>query len=95
MPKIDLSDAAEQCPTCLAAKLRRSNRNKAPSTTEPTECFQGVCVDMGFIVQQSSDSERVRQLTGLHGETCYVLISDLKSGTLEGVNKLKPPISCI
>jgi len=36
------------------------------------------------MVQCSSNSEHVRQLTGLHGETCYCLITDHYSGMLHG-----------
>jgi len=41
-----------------------------------------ISIDFGFMVQHSSNSEWVQQLTGLHGETCYCLITDHYSGIL-------------
>ena len=41
------------------------------------------------------DSERVRRLSGLHGETCYVLLRDHFSNTLHGaalLSKAPPPV---
>jgi hypothetical protein len=57
-------------------------------------CNQGISVDFGFIVQKSSDSDRVRRLMGLNGETCYCLITDHFSGTLYGetFRNKSPPI---
>ncbi len=46
------------------------------------------------MVQCSSNSEPVCQLTGLHGETCYCLITDHYSGMLHGAvfRSKAPPI---
>jgi hypothetical protein len=45
-------------------------------------------------VQSSKDSERVRRLSGLNGETCYVLLLDHFSDTLYGaaLRSKAPPI---
>jgi len=58
------------------------------------QCFQGISIDFGFMVQHSSNSEQVQQLTGLHGETCYCLITDHYSGMLHGAvfHSKAPPI---
>jgi hypothetical protein len=46
------------------------------------------------VVQSSKDSERVRHLSGSHGETCYVHLRDLFSSTLYGaaLRSKAPPI---
>jgi hypothetical protein len=45
-------------------------------------------------MQSSKESERVRRLSGLHGETCYVLLRDHFSNTLHGaaLRSKAPPI---
>jgi hypothetical protein len=51
-------------------------------------------IDFGFIVQRSSNTERLSRLQGANGETCYCLIVDHFSGTLYGETfcSKKPPI---
>jgi hypothetical protein len=44
-------------------------------------CNQSLSIDFGFMVQESSDSDKVCCLQGLNGETCYCLITDHYSGT--------------
>jgi GAG-pre-integrase domain len=91
IPKIDMPNELEQCPTCLLAKARRSARSTDDSR-RATICNQGISVDFGFIIQQSTDSKRYNQYKGLHGQTCYVLVADHYSGMLYGKTfKTKAP----
>ena len=80
---MNLASEVDKCPTCLAAKLRRSSRSTDDSRTA-TVCNQGLSVDFGFIVQQSKNETRCKRYLGLKGETCYCLITDHKSGRLYG-----------
>jgi hypothetical protein len=58
-------------------------------------CNQGISFHFGFIVQSSSDSDCIKHLQGLRGETCHCLIVDHFSGTLYGetFNSKAPPIA--
>jgi hypothetical protein len=71
-------------------KAARGNSNSRRATT----CFQGISIDFGFIVQASADSNRLKRLQGIHGETCYCLIVDHFSGMLFGqcFQSKAPPI---
>ena len=73
----------EHCPICDASKLSKAACGQADSR-HATVCNQGLSIDTGFIVQKSNNSARMERLTGLHGETCYVLITDHFSGALYG-----------
>ena len=93
VPSLPIATELDNCPVCARAKLRKADRSKVDSK-HATVCNQGISVDFGFLVQRSSDSKRVSSLSGLNGETCYVLIADHYSGTLYGdcrPNK-SPPI---
>ncbi len=79
----DVVHELDKCPVCLKAKLHKANRS-AEDSRKAAECYQGISVDFGFIVQQSKNSERMQRLQGLHGETCYCLITDHYSGTIWG-----------
>ena len=83
IPKFDMPSVIEQCPICLAAKLRKSPSSSV-STMRATVCNQGISVDFGFMVQKSRDSTRLSNLIGQNGETCYVLLTDHFSGRLYG-----------
>jgi len=78
-----LNTDLDHCPICTRAKLHKAAHGHS-SLKWATQCFQGVSIDFGFMVQHSSNSEWVCQLTGLHGETCYCLITDHYSGMLHG-----------
>jgi len=41
-------------------------------------------MDFGFMVQRSANTDRISQLTRLHGKTCNCLITDHYSGMLHG-----------
>jgi Reverse transcriptase (RNA-dependent DNA polymerase) len=92
VPKIANADDLDNCPICLAAKLKRAARGQADSRSA-TLCNQGLSIDTGFIVQRSNDSDRFLRSVGLNSETCYCLITDHHSGTLYGqcfASKLPP-----
>jgi GAG-pre-integrase domain len=84
IPQLPIATELDKCPICLQAKLRMANRGTADSR-HATQCNQGISIDFGFMVQQSSaDPSRLDRLVGLNGETCYCLITDHYSGTLYG-----------
>ena len=83
IPNLPMSTEVDSCPVCLRAKLHKANKGKGP-TSNPTEPLQGLSVDFGFVVQGSKDSERLREYTGLNGETCYCIITDHFSGMTYG-----------
>jgi GAG-pre-integrase domain len=83
MPEFSIPNALEDCPVCLAAKLRKQPSGNA-TTMRSTICNQGISIDFGFMVQRSSDKKRQHNLVGLNGETCYALITDHFSGRLYG-----------
>jgi GAG-pre-integrase domain len=81
MPEFTLPNALEECPICLAAKLRKQPSGN--STIMHSEvCNQGISIDFGFMVQKSRDKQRHHNLIGINGETCYALITDHFSGRL-------------
>ena len=73
----------DNCPVCQKAKLTKAPRSKE-SSCQADVCYQGLSVDFGFIVQSSKDTKRFCHLQGYYGETCYVIITDHKSGTVFG-----------
>jgi hypothetical protein len=94
VPPIAKPGPLDTCPICAKAKLHKAARSQNDSR-RATQCYQGISVDFGFIVQSSSaDSSRLKRLRGLHGETCYCLIVDHFSGMLFGqcFTSKAPPI---
>ena len=83
VPKVPIATDLDTCPICVHAKLRKAARGKE-SSRRATQCNQGISIDFGFMVQKSSDEQRIKRLQGLHGETCYCLITDHHSGRLFG-----------
>jgi hypothetical protein len=84
IPVIANASDLDKCPICAHAKLHKAAR-AATTTRRATQCFQGISIDFGFIVQSSNaDSTRIKRLQGMHGETCYCLIVDHFSGMLFG-----------
>ncbi|KAI2512045.1 hypothetical protein MHU86_2333 [Fragilaria crotonensis] len=83
MPQFKLPTELEECPICLAAKLRKTPKGTG-TTMRATTCNQGLSIDFGFMVQKSRDSIRHNTLVGLNGETCYVLLTDHFSGRIFG-----------
>jgi Reverse transcriptase (RNA-dependent DNA polymerase) len=74
VPELAPASAADQCPTCLSAKMRKAARGLDDSR-RATQCFQGISIDTGFIVQSSKNTARFRANVGLNGETNYIIIS--------------------
>lgn len=83
IPKLLKPTDIDACPICQKAKLRHASAG-TDSLNKATICGQGISLDFGFVVQNSSNTARARYLQGLHGETCYVLLTDHHSGTLYG-----------
>ena len=93
VPRVSIGDDLDQCPICSRAKLRTAAHG-TDSTSTATRCNQGISVDFGFMVQRSSDTDRMHRLQGLNGETCYCLIVDHFSGMCYGetFRSKAPPI---
>ena len=93
VPELPIASAADQCPTCMAAKMRKSARGQEDSR-KATQCYQGLSIDFGFVVQSSKNTKRYRVNLGFNYETCYVVISDHYSGVLFGkaFKSKAPPI---
>ena len=83
VPKLPIATELEKCPICLHAKLRHANKSLEDSRRALQPC-QGISADFAFLVQKSSDPNRLQRLAGLNGETCYCLIVDHKTKTLYG-----------
>jgi hypothetical protein len=83
IPKLPEPSSIDNCPICLAGKLRKANSG-SESTHTPTQCFQGISLDMGFVVQHSKNKERFEDNIGINWETCYILITDHHSGMVFG-----------
>ncbi|KAI2491256.1 Reverse transcriptase (RNA-dependent DNA polymerase) [Fragilaria crotonensis] len=96
MPEFTLPTALEECPVCLAAKLRKQPSGTA-TIMRSTVCNQGISIDFGFMVQKNHDKSRQHNLIGLNGETCYALITDHFSGRLYGraFTSKAPPIDWV
>jgi hypothetical protein len=69
VPDLPMASAANQCPTCLAAKMRKAARG-SDSTSRATQCYQGLSIDFGYIIQASKDSLRRKEKVGFNEETC-------------------------
>jgi len=93
IPSVPLDTDLDHCPICIRAKLHKAARGHS-SSKWMTQCFQGISINFGFMVQHSSNSKWACQLTGLHGETCYCLIMDNYSRMLHGTvfHSKAPPI---
>ena len=64
----------DQCSTCIQAK---QTKNPASGTTlKATRPFQGFSIDFSFSGIRSKNSDRRKDFLGVHGETCWMLITD-------------------
>ena len=80
-PKCSILDV---CPICIAAKMKQlpSNKKNVYNTSAPWEY---IYMDCGFSgVRSKSDATNLRTYKGISGETCYLLIRDVHTGTLDG-----------
>jgi Reverse transcriptase (RNA-dependent DNA polymerase) len=83
VPHLPIPSIIDSCPVCIAAKLRKSHASSQTSRVA-TQCFQGIGIDMGFVVQQSKNTQRYQDSIGINGETCYIAITDHHSGMVFG-----------
>ena len=74
-PKFSHRDPVlEGCSTCIQAK---QTKNAATGTTlKATVPFQGFSMDFSFAGIRSKNVKRRRDYLGVHGETCWLLITD-------------------
>lgn len=77
----------EQCPTCLAAKMKKRAPGHA-STMKATTPWQGLSIDFAFTGQASKDKSRAAAYKGFNGETSFVLVKDHYTGTLDGTTRI-------
>ena len=52
IPKMARDDPLSSCPLCKRAKLRKADRGPTEDA-EPTECWQMIQIDVGFMIQKS------------------------------------------
>ncbi|KAG7373304.1 reverse transcriptase RNA-dependent DNA polymerase [Nitzschia inconspicua] len=77
----------ERCPTCIQAKQRKEPAGPH-STKTATRAYQGLSVDFAFSGTKSRNSAHNRDILGLNGETCYILIVDHHSGRYHGSTRV-------
>jgi hypothetical protein len=96
IPDLPVSDELDACPVCSKAKLRKTAHGKTDSR-RATRPNQGILIDFAHVVQDSKNKNPKVQLTGLYGETCYVLIAVHYSGKLygEALRSKRPPLDFI
>ena len=94
VPSLPIATELDTCSVCAQAKLKKAARRQEDSKANATQCYQGISIDVGFLVQGSKNTSRMQRLAGLNGETCYVLIVDHFSGALHGqtFRSKAPPI---
>jgi hypothetical protein len=94
-PNLSITTETDDCPICLKATL-----HKAPTSLPllPERLLDAIKIFLStfvFVVQSSSDSERVRRLSGLHDKRVtylYVTISATRFTLLLFPSRL-PPLS--
>jgi hypothetical protein len=77
----------DQCPVCLAAKLRKQPASHDP-TRKATIPYQSFNIDFAFTGQKSKNKTRQQTYTGFNGETCYLLIADHSTSFLTGTTRV-------
>lgn len=72
------------CPICVAAKMK--NRPSAKSFEKTTHSpWEFLYIDCGFSgLTSKNDTTRATSYKGLSGETCYILIRDVHTSTIDG-----------
>jgi hypothetical protein len=78
----------DQCPICLAAKLKARSVDPSSTTRKASLPYQGLSIDFGFVGQKSKNKSRAADFTGLNGETCYLLLADHATRELDGVSRV-------
>jgi len=81
--------ALDNCPVCLVANMKSRNRSdgETPAATEPG---QYLLLDFSFAGHHSKNTANPKQMCindhmGIHGETCYLLLCNHSTESLEGV----------
>ncbi len=97
VPHMQAFSDIENCPTCMMCKMQKTARGTGDTRRHAQEVGQGISLDWGFMVQTSKDSKRVKKLTGIHGESAYLLITDHFSGKMWGYtsSSKNPPLKWI
>ena len=94
VPKIKHHCLIDKCPTCIHTKMRRNPVGHG-NLREDAHCVgMGLSLDWGFIVQKSTNTDRIQKLTGVDGSQAYLLVSDHFSDHLWGISagsKSPPP----
>jgi hypothetical protein len=83
VPSLPIAAEIDNSSIGLKAKLDKVKKSTS-SIRKATQYNRGISIDFGFVAQSSEDSERLRCPSGLHDETCYVLLRDHLSNTLYG-----------
>ena len=81
------SDVLSTCPTCVIAKQAKSSPG-SNSTRAATEPYQGLSIDFSFAGVASKNSKRRVDYAGLHGETCWILVTDHFTGMKHGDSRV-------
>jgi hypothetical protein len=82
-------------PTCVMSKIRHVDRGSHDTCQDATIAGQGISMDGGFICQRSKNIERYERLSGLNGETAYLIITDHKTDYVWGLaaDRKSPPLA--
>jgi hypothetical protein len=93
LPSLPTFTEIDNTSICLKAQLHKVNMSII-STRMVTHCNRGISTDFGLVAQSFKYGEPVRRLSGMHGETCYVLPRDEISKTLSDadLHSKAPPI---
>jgi hypothetical protein len=91
VPDLPMASLSDQCPTCLAAKMRKA-ASGSDSSKCAKQCYQGLSIDFGLIIQASKNSGQRKETVRCNGETCYVLIADHFSAHGKAMKTKAPPL---
>jgi hypothetical protein len=75
----------DSCSTCIMSKIRRADRGSHGTRKDATIAGQEISMDWGFICQRSKNLERYERLSGLNGETAYLITTDHKTDYILGL----------
>jgi hypothetical protein len=84
IPKITMPSDVDSCSTWSMSKIRRADRGSRDTRKDTTISGQGISMDWGFICQRSKNLERYEQLSGINGETDYLIITHHKTDYIWG-----------
>jgi hypothetical protein len=97
IPKIAMPSDIDVYPTCVMSKIRRADRGSHDTRQDATIAGQRISMDWGFTCQRSKNIERYERLSGLNGETAYLIITDHKTDYVWGLaaDSKAPPLAWI